>query len=60
MTCEYYVAYSANPSERTLCGKFAPFALKLAVPQRNNVAGEQRWHLCHEHYESADKVMVTG
>ena len=60
MTCEFFTRYSADPTRRQVCGAPAPRTLVLSLPQRNNVVGEQRVHLCQEHYESKNRVLVTG
>ncbi len=59
MTCEFFVRYSAAPARRQVCGEPAPRTLVLALPQRNNVSGEQRVHLCQEHYRNENLTLVT-
>ena len=58
MTCEFFVHYSADPADRQICGAPAPRTLALTVPQRHNAGGEQRIHLCNEHYAREPKALV--
>ena len=58
MTCEFFTRYSHIPAERQMCGAAASRTLVLTVPQRHNHGGEQRIHLCQEHYAREPKALV--